>query len=179
VLLRQCDGAVIIRAVNATGTAPRLRDADYMRLAVEKTRTGIAAGQTPFGAVVVLDGTIIAAAHNTVWRDCDPSAHAEVNAIREAALALGRIDLAGCVMYTTCEPCPMCLSAIHWSQISRVVYGATISDAAAAGFRELRVRAETLAQMGGSKLQVQAGPLRDECRALFLLWKETGKSGTY
>jgi guanine deaminase len=150
-----------------------------MRQAIEKTREGIAAGQTPFGAAVVRHGEVVTVAHNTVWRDCDPTAHAEVNAIRQAARRLKTIDLADCVMYATCEPCPMCLSAIHWSKIQRVVYGATIADAAAAGFNELRVDAKLLAQMGHSHLSVEPGPLAEECRALFDLWKKTGKSGTY
>jgi tRNA(Arg) A34 adenosine deaminase TadA len=150
-----------------------------MRLAVEKSREGIAAGQTPFGAVIVLDEKVVAAAHNTVWRDGDPTAHAEVNAIRQAAGRLRRIDLAGCAMFTTCEPCPMCLAAIHWSKIGRVVYGASIADAAAYGFSELHVGAKQLAEMGGSRLRVELGPYRDECRALFDLWKKTNLSQIY
>src|SRR4051812_23793270 len=101
-----------------------MSEVEWMRQAIEKTREGIRAGQTPFGAVVVQDGKLVSSTHNTVWRDTDPSAHAEVNAIRAAAKALGKIDLAGTVMYTTTEPCPMCLSAIHWANIDRVVYGA-------------------------------------------------------
>lgn len=156
-----------------------MTDAEYMRLAVEKSREGIAAGQTPFGAVIVLDEKVVAAAHNTVWRDGDPTAHAEVNAIRQAAARLRRIDLAGCNMFTTCEPCPMCLAAIHWSKIDRVVYGASIADAAAYGFSELHVGAKQLAEMGGSPLRVELGPCRDECRALFDLWKKTKLSQIY
>ncbi len=156
-----------------------MSDEEYMRLAIEKTREGIAAGQTPFGAVIVLDGKVVAAAHNTVWRDSDPTAHAEVNAIRQAAAKLGRIDLAGCTLFTTCEPCPMCLAATHWSKIDRVVYGATIADAAASGFSELHVGAQDLAARGGSSLRVELGPCREECRALFDLWRRTNLSRTY
>ena len=152
---------------------------DFMRTAVEKAREGIAAGQTPFGAVVVRAGKVVASAHNTVWRDTDPTAHAEVNAIRQAALALGSIDLAGCDMFTTCEPCPMCLSAIHWSKIERVVYGATIADAAAAGFSELHVDAKKLAEMGGSPLRVEALAGCEDCRALFELWLKAARSAKY
>lgn len=150
-----------------------MRDEDFMRLAIAKAREGIAAGQTPFGAVIVKGDEVIAAAHNTVWNDCDPSAHAEVNAIRQAARALQTIDLNGCTMYTTCEPCPMCLTAIHWAKIDRVPYGATIADAAKAGFSELRVGASDLARMGGSPLRVEPGPLREECAALFAEWKQS------
>src|SRR3954451_18298014 len=130
-------------------------ESDFMLQALEKARQGIAAGNSPFGACVVKDGHLVVAAHNTVWNTTDPTAHAEVNAIRLAAKALANIDLTGCVMYTTCEPCPMCLSAIHWAKIGRVVYGATIADAASAGFNELHVDAKELARLGGSKLIVE------------------------
>lgn len=156
-----------------------MTDHEYMQMAVEKGRESIAAGQTPFAAVIVRAGQVVASAHNTVWRDTDPTAHAEVNAIRQAARALGNIDLGGCVMFTTCEPCPMCLSAIHWSKIERVVYGATIADAATAGFSELHVEARKLAEMGGSHLRVEALPGCEDCRALFDLWRKAARSATY
>jgi guanine deaminase len=154
-------------------------EAELMRLAIDKTREGIASGQSPFGAVIVKDGEIVAATHNTVWLDTDPTAHAEVNCLRRASKALETIDLKGCTMYSTCEPCPMCLAAIHWSKIDRVVFGATIADAAEAGFCELHVAAETLAEMGRSPLKVEGGLLREECAALFSRWKEAGLCGTY
>src|SRR4051794_15872306 len=113
-----------------------MKDEEYMRLAIAKTREGIAAGQSPFGAVIVRDGKVVAATHNTVWLTTDPTAHAEVNCIRAAASVLKTIALEGCTLYSTTEPCPMCLSAIHWAKIERVVFGATIEDAATAGFAE-------------------------------------------
>lgn len=156
-----------------------MTEEQYMRAAIAKAREGIAAGQSPFGSVIVRGGKIVAAAHNTVWRDTDPTAHAEVNNIRAAARALATIDLSSCILYTTCEPCPMCLSAIHWAKISRVVYGASIADAAAAGFSELRIDAQRLAEMGGSSLRVESGLLTEECRALFAEFLRTGKAKTY
>jgi guanine deaminase len=152
---------------------------ELMMAAIDKARDGIAAGQSPFGAVIVRGGNIIAATHNTVWRDTDPTAHAEVNCIRRAAVLLANISLAGCEMYSTCEPCPMCLSAIHWSKIDRVVYGATIADATRAGFCELHVDAKLLAEMGKSPLKVESGLLRERCAELFEIWKKTGLCGTY
>jgi guanine deaminase len=154
-------------------------DADFMALAIAKARDGIAAGQSPFGAIIVRDGGVVAATHNTVWRDLDPTAHAEVNCIRRAAEALQAIDLGGCEMYSTCEPCPMCLAAIHWAKIDRVVYGATIDDAARAGFCELHVDAHALAEMGRSPLKVESGLLREECAALFAQWREAGLCQAY
>ena len=151
----------------------------FMRAAIEVARRGISAGQSPFGSVIVQDGRIISATHNTVWRDVDPTAHAEVNNIRAAARALRSIELGAGALYTTCEPCPMCLSAIHWARINRVVYGASIADAAAAGFSELRVGAKELAAMGGSPLRVDSGLLAEECRALFEEFRKAGKAQTY
>lgn len=90
----------------------------------------------PFGAVVVKDGTIIAISSNSVLKDNDPTAHAEVNAIREACKVLGTYDLSGCELYATSEPCPMCMAAIIWANIKKVYYGCTAVDAAEIGFRD-------------------------------------------
>lgn len=88
----------------------------------------------PFGAVIVKDGEIIARCHNTVVRDTDPTAHAEINALREAAKVLGTYNLSGCILYSSCEPCPMCLSALWWSRIDACYYAASREDAATASF---------------------------------------------
>jgi len=156
-----------------------MTEADYMREAIAITRKGIDAGQSPFGSVIVKNGVVVAATHNTVWLTTDPTAHAEVNCIRAAAKALQSIALDGCTLYSTTEPCPMCLSAIHWAKIDRVVFGATIGDAADAGFKELFVPAATLAEMGKSPLIVEFGLLRKECAALFDEWKKAAKCRAY
>jgi guanine deaminase len=156
-----------------------MNDQIGMQLCIEKAREGIAAGQTPFGSVIIRGSDVVASSHNTVWRDCNPTAHAEINAIRQAAQALGTIDLSGSVLYSTCEPCPMCLAAIHWSKIDRVVFGASIGDAATAGFGELCVGAAELAKLGGSSLQVEPGPLREDCCRLFAEWAARGLSSPY
>jgi tRNA(Arg) A34 adenosine deaminase TadA len=150
-----------------------------MRLAIAKAREGVAAGQTPFGACVVRGDELVVAAHNVVLRTTDITAHAEVTAIREACRALGTIDLGGCVIYSTCEPCPMCFSACHWANLDRIVYGASIADAAACGFRELSVSNEQLKRLGGSKVQIEAGFLRDEAVELFHEWLKTPGRRTY
>ena len=156
-----------------------MTDADYLRMAIATAREGIVAGQSPFGSVIVRDSAVVAVAHNTVWRDSDPTGHAEVNCIRAASRALRSIDLSGCDLYSSCEPCPMCLSAIHWAKIRRVVYGAGIEDAAAAGFSELRVPARELARMGGSSVLVEGGMLAEECRALFDEFRRGSAGKTY
>jgi guanine deaminase len=107
----------------------------FMQAAVEEARLAVDTGQGgPFGAVIVHDGRIIARGHNTVVNTNDPTAHAEVNAIREASRVLGRFDLSDCDIYTTCEPCPMCYAAVYWARIPRIHRGATKDDAARIGF---------------------------------------------
>jgi tRNA(Arg) A34 adenosine deaminase TadA len=104
---------------------------EAIRRATENVRDGLGG---PFAAVVVKDGRVIAAGANSVTATNDPTAHAEVTAIREACRELGTFQLTGCEIYTSCEPCPMCLGAIYWARPDRVFYAATASDAAAAGF---------------------------------------------
>ena len=144
---------------------------DLMRLAIDAARRGIAAGQSPFGCAIAHEGRILAACHNTVWLTTDITAHAEVNAVREACRRRRQILLDDCVVATTCEPCPMCMAALHWARVRTVYYGATIDDARAAGFRELSLPAATLAQLGGSPVELIGGLLADDCRELFALWK--------
>jgi len=150
-----------------------------MHHAIDACRQGIAQGQTPFGCAIVKEGRVIAAAHNTVWRDLDITAHAEINAIRAACRELGRVDLAGCDLYTTCEPCPMCLAASHWARIDTLYFGATIADAQAAGFNELDLAARRMVELGGSALRVVGPVLRDECAALFDEWQRRPNARSY
>lgn len=142
----------------------------WMAAAIAAARRGMASGQSPFGAVVVRKGELVADGHNEVWKRCDPSAHAEIVTIQHAAAALRTIDFSGCVMYSTCEPCPMCASAIHWSRLDAIYYGATIADADRAGFNELTMPIRTLYQTGGSSVHVQDGVLNAECAKLFDEW---------
>jgi tRNA(Arg) A34 adenosine deaminase TadA len=150
-----------------------------MRMAIDIARLGIHDGQSPFGSVVVKSDRLVAKAHNTVWRDTNPTAHAEINALRLASEALRSIDLEGCTVFTTCEPCPMCLSAIHWAHADRIVYGASIEDAAMAGFRELSVSAEKLARLGKSPLVIERCALVESCQALFEEWRAQGMARNY
>lgn len=154
-------------------------DTDFMRLAIQTAREAIAAGQIPVGCVIVLDGQVLLTAHNTVWADTDPSAHGEMVGIRRAAKKLGRVALTGCTCYCTLEPCPMCLAALHWAKVDRVVYGADIADARAAGFSELTIPAAEMARLGHSPIRVEGGVLKEECRKLFDEWFQSGKARTY
>ena len=106
----------------------------YMLDAIQLSIDNVKKGAGPFGAVIVKDGKIVAAAANSVTIENDPTAHAEVNAIRKACKALKTFDLSGCVIYTSCEPCPMCLGAIYWAHIDKVYYGNNKTDARNIGF---------------------------------------------
>lgn len=110
---------------------------EFMKKALEiASGNASTQGGGPFGAVIVKDGKVVSAAGNTVTPDNDPTAHAEVNAIRDACKELKTFDLSGCVLYTSCEPCPMCLSASYWARIGRIYYAAGRDDAAKAGFSD-------------------------------------------
>jgi guanine deaminase len=110
-------------------------DREFMRAAISLARRNASSAEGgPFGAVVVFDGKVVGEGRNQVTTTNDPTAHAEVVAIRAAAKNLGRFDLKGCIVYTSCEPCPMCLAAAYWARVDKVVYSATQNEAAAAGF---------------------------------------------
>lgn len=151
----------------------------WMGLAIEQARRAIELRQSPFGSVIVKDNSLIAAAHNRVWDTCDPTAHAEVTTIRLGSANLNSIDFSGCVLYSTCEPCPMCATAIHWSKFDAVIYGATISDAADAGFSELTVPITDLYRQGASPVRIISGIRREECAELFQAWLRTPGTRRY
>ena len=143
-----------------------------MRLAVEEGARGSGcADGGPFGAVIVdAEGNLLAAAHNRVLVDHDPTAHAEVTAIREACKRLGTHDLSGCTLFSSCEPCPMCLSAVIWANIKLLYFGGTREDAAKIGFRDQAIY-DYLA--GDDKLGLQVVALSpDDCRELFAAYQQ-------
>lgn len=154
-----------------------MTDHDWMGVAIEIGRMGVETGQAPFGAAIVRQGELIASAHNSVWRDHDPTAHAEVNAIRFASRKLQSEDLSGCVLYSTCEPCPMCLASTHWAQIECVYFGAQIADSKALGFAELEIPATEMVRQGKSPLKVVGGLRTVDCRALFDFFIYKQKTG--
>lgn len=151
----------------------------FMDSAIETAKRGIASGQTPFGACVVKGQEVISSCYNTVWLDNDITAHAEINAIRLACQKLNTVDLSGCVIFSTCEPCPMCFVASHWAKISKIVYGAGIEDAAIAGFSELTISNYQMKQQGQSDIEIVSGYMAEQCAELFEIWQQQGNSGTY
>lgn len=144
-------------------------DEERMRaLAAFTARSLETATPRPFGAAVVATGSgkLVARALNSVQQSCDPSAHAEVHAIRLAARKLKSVSLAGHTLYTTCEPCPMCMSAALWAGLDRVVYGATIADANC-HCNQIQISAAEVAARSDMKCVVEGPVLREECYALF------------
>ncbi|WP_020208505.1 nucleoside deaminase [Gilvimarinus chinensis] len=111
-----------------------MTQSDFLARSIELAAASAASGGGPFGAVIVKDGQVLAEASNQVTSSCDPTAHAEVAAIRLACERLGDHQLTGCTLYSSCEPCPMCLGAIYWARLDAVYFAATREQAAAAGF---------------------------------------------
>lgn len=150
-----------------------------MRLAINKAREGIEKGQTPFGVCIIKGEEVISCAHNIVWQTIDITAHAEVNAIREACKKLNTVDLSGCVIYSTCEPCPMCFSACHWAKITKIMYGTRVDDAKKIGFNELTISNEEMKQFGNSPIEIIGDLLRDENLELFKIWYNRADKRVY
>jgi len=145
-------------------------DTPFLREAIRLSRTCMRQGRGgPFGAVIVRGGRIVARGWNAVTSSLDPTAHAEVVAIRRACRKLGTFRLDGCVLYTSCEPCPMCLAAAYWARIGRLVYAATRHDAAAAGFDDAFIYDQVPLPPEERSLPTEQ-LLRDEAVTVFDAW---------
>jgi guanine deaminase len=152
---------------------------EFMRIAIEYSERNVLESLGgPFGAVVVKDGEIIAASGNKVTSTNDPTAHAEVSAIRLACEKLSTFDLKGCVIYTSCEPCPMCLSAIYWARIDQVYYANTKVDAAEIGFDDKFIYDELDKAMEDRALPI-VQMMRDEGLEAFKLWNQSAMKVEY
>lgn len=156
----------------------RLTPAELMRTAIRLSEENVKAGGGPFGAVIARDGVIVATGVNRVTPDCDPTAHAEVSAIRAAAAALKTFDLSGCEIYTSCEPCPMCLGAIYWAHLDRMYYGNDKEDAANIGFDDAFIYKEL--ELAPADRQLKSEELLpQEALAAFEAWARKGDKVTY
>lgn len=144
-------------------------------LAVENVRLGRGG---PFGAVIVKDGVIVAEGYNIVTSSCDPTAHAEVTAIRRAAAALGQFHLGGCEIYSSCEPCPMCLGAIYWAHLDRIFFGCTHKDAAEAGFDDSFIYQEMRRSLADRKIPI-VGLDRELAMEAFDAWRTSNARVEY
>lgn len=147
-------------------------DEFFIRRAIELANIGIDAGVGgPFGAVVVKNGEIIGEGFNSVTAANDPTAHAEIMAIREACRKIGSFQLEDCVVYSSCEPCPMCLGAIYWARVKRVVYACSRKDAAAVGFDDEHIYEQIDRDVNNRQIQFDQ-LLVEEGRPVFKRWSE-------
>ncbi|BAY97648.1 CMP/dCMP deaminase zinc-binding protein [Tolypothrix tenuis PCC 7101] len=135
----------------------------FMRLAIAEATKGDA----PYGAVIVKDNEVVAVGHNTVRRDHDPSAHAEINVIRSLTAKIQNPSLTGYSIYTTAEPCPMCATACVWTGISEIIYGASIQDLISINQSQIEISCEEVIAKSFRNINVIKGVLKTECLALF------------
>ncbi|EQD41635.1 guanine deaminase [mine drainage metagenome] len=134
----------------------------FMQLAINKAREG----KIPFAACIVKNNRVIACEYSKVFPNNDPTAHGEVQAIRAACKKLKAPDLPGCILYTTCQPCAMCLVACYWARIDSVVYGATLVDSNRAGWRELDISGKLAKRIVGNKVKLTGRIMQKECAAI-------------
>lgn len=152
---------------------------EFMQVAIDTAIDNIKINNGgPFGAVIVKDGKLIAKSPNTVTTSNDPTAHAEINAIRLACKELNIFDLSGCEIYSSCEPCPMCLSAIYWARISKVYYAADRFDAMDAGFDDSFIYNEIFLSDGERSIYME-NIMKKEGESPFDLWKEAENKTQY
>lgn len=145
-------------------------NAGFMGLALREAQKNLSDMRGgPFGACIVKGNKVIAISRNTVFKQ-DATCHAEINTIRKASKKLRTYDLSDCSIYSTTEPCPMCFSAIHWSKISNLIYGNAITDAKHIGFNELAISTARMKKLGGARLKIISGFMRDEANQLFEKW---------
>ncbi len=146
-----------------------------IRLSIENVTSGHGG---PFGAVIVRDGKVIAEGVNRVTTSNDPTSHAEINAIREACAKLGRFQLADCEIYTSCEPCPMCMGAIYWARLPRVYFGNLAADASAIGFDDSVIYRE-IAQPPANRSVSMIPMMREQALEAFRIWGDRPNKITY
>jgi tRNA(Arg) A34 adenosine deaminase TadA len=155
---------------HAPGCRERIVRVDFeamMRLALGEARKSRQEGNKGYGAVVALGDLVLAWAHDTAVTDRDPSLHAEVNAIRQAVRALGNGDLCGAVLFSTCEPCPMCASLAIWANLTTIVFGASIAETAARGKTRILMPAAEIIARGPAMIDLVPAVLAEECLALY------------
>ena len=155
-----------------------MKNEDFMRLAIELAIDNVKNGGGPFGAVIARNGEVVSTGVNRVTPNNDPTAHAEVMAIRAACTKLGTFNLDGCVIYTSCEPCPMCLGAIYWAHIEKIYYGANQHDAAAVDFDDSFIYKELALPPRERKTPVE-NILHNEALVPFDLWREKDDKVAY
>lgn len=151
---------------------------ELMRRAIALSEESVLKGGGPFGAVIARNGEVVAEASNSVTPDLDPTAHAEVNAIRRACQSVGSFDLQGCDIYCSCEPCPMCLGAIYWARLDRIFYANTRKDAAAIGFDDDLIYKELELDPQQRQKHMEA-MMRHEALHAFDMWQDKTDKTAY
>lgn len=146
------------------------QDERFLREAIQMAEASVKLNGGPFAAIIVRNGEIIGRGNNRVTLNLDPTAHAEIQAIRDACLHIGDYRLDGGTIYVSCEPCPMCLAACYWARLERIVFAASASDAAQAGFDDVHIRDE-LGKISESRQLHMVQGLRDEAQQAFKLWQ--------
>ena len=147
-------------------------DREFMQQAIELSKENVLNGGGPFGAVIVRDGKVIATGTNRVTANNDPTAHAEVNAIRSACAKEGTFKLEGCTCYTSCEPCPMCLAALYWAGVERIFYGNTKDDAKAINFDDSFIYDEIAKPYAKRAIPI-INIMREEAISAFKMWEKS------
>ena len=153
-------------------------DRKFMRQAIDLSIENVRNGGGPFGAVIVRNGEVVATGVNNVVPHCDPTAHAEVSAIRKACQRVGDFKLDGCTIYTSCEPCPMCLSAIYWAGIERIFYGNTKQDAEDINFSDKFIYDELALPMTERRVPA-VNMMRDDALEAFRDWQNKSDKVEY
>lgn len=156
----------------------KMTNEELMRRAIRLAEQSVAEGGGPFGAVIAREGELIAEASNHVVPHCDPTAHAEVSCIREACRKLGTFNLEGCDIYTSCEPCPMCLGAIYWAHLDKIYYANDRKDAAAIGFDDDFIYRELDLPVEQRRKQMQL-LLPEEAKKAFEMWEQKSDKDEY
>lgn len=149
---------------------PTPDDCRFMQMAIDLSVASVANGGGPFGAVIVRNGEVLATGTNSVTESNDPTAHAEVNAIRAACVKIGHFKLDGCTVYSSCEPCPMCLSALYWAGVERLFYGNTKADAKAIDFDDSFIYDE-IAKPYTERSIPSRNIMREEALRAFRAWE--------
>jgi tRNA(Arg) A34 adenosine deaminase TadA len=150
-------------------------EAKYMREAIKVAKQNIVKGEFPFGCCIVTDDNIVVSACNTSFSKNDPTAHAEINAIRDLCNTFGKVTLEKTIIFTTTEPCLMCMGAINWAKIPRLVYGVSIYKSFEFGFTEIKLNSKEIAAYMPYRLEIVAGFLEEECLELYTLWENKRK----
>ncbi len=153
-------------------------DREYIEMAIKIASESAANGGGPFGCVIVREGAVIATASNRVTLDNDPTSHAEVNAIREACSKLKTFELEGCILYTSCEPCPMCLAACYWAHIKKIYYSGDQVDAARAGFDDNHIYKEMSVDKCNRRIPIERIEA-ERGKDPFKVWEQNEKKVRY